>query len=60
MQTLVCFRFVILATSCNWLCWHHFLAFPIPNVLLGRMPKLIFGMHDVATRLRLIADLTRD
>ncbi|MBL0796384.1 hypothetical protein JKA62_14985 [Pseudomonas sp. B7] len=59
MQTLVCFRVAILTAVRNSLRWHHFLALAIPDVLLGHhnggMSKLIFGLHDIATRFRLVS-----
>ena len=57
MQTLVCFRVAILAAVRNPLVGMTFLPLRL-DVLLplhyGSAPKLILGLHDVATRFRLV------
>ena len=58
MQTLVCFWVAILALGRNSLSRRDFLTYAIADVLLGHdngsMPKLISGLHDVATRFGLV------
>ncbi len=59
MQALVCFWAAILTVVRNSLRWHDSFALAIPEVLLGHhhggMPKLVFGLHDIATRFRLVS-----